>query len=123
MQFEVCRPPPIAVWLVFLGRKSPKSGANVAKCVDDLGHFSDFTELPNFGCKQNGSDTKSYPILAKTALKYYEDQTEFQKRLQSSDAFIAQYNTNKKIVDFNEIPLILTNEFFTNNAAVISELL
>ena len=54
----------------------------------------------------------------KTALKYYEDQTAFQTRLQSSDAFISQYNTNKKIVDFNEIPMLLQNEFFaTKNAS------
>ena len=59
----------------------------------------------------------------KTALKYYEDQTAFQTRLQSSDVFKAQYNTNKTIVDFNEIPVALKTEFFTNNAAVISELL
>ena len=59
----------------------------------------------------------------KTALKYYENKEEFQKRLESSNAFIAQYNINKKIVDFNEIPRLLTYEFFTNNAAVISELL
>ena len=59
----------------------------------------------------------------KTALKYYENKEEFQKRLESSNTFIAQYNINKKIVDFNEIPRLLTNEFFTNNAAVISELL
>ena len=59
----------------------------------------------------------------KTALKYYEDQVEFQKRLNSSDTFITQYNINKKIVDFNEIPVALKNEFFTNNAAIISELL
>ena len=59
----------------------------------------------------------------KTALKYYENKEEFQKRLESSNTFIAQYNINKKIVDFNEIPRLLTYEFFTNNAAVISELL
>ena len=59
----------------------------------------------------------------KTALKYYENKEEFQKRLESSNVFIAQYNINKKIVDFNEIPRLLTNEFFTNNAAVISEVL
>ena len=54
----------------------------------------------------------------KTALKYYEDQAEFQKKLNSSDVFISQYNTNKKIVDFNEIPLLLQNEFFaTKNAS------
>jgi 5'-3' exonuclease len=59
----------------------------------------------------------------KTALKYYENKEEFQKRLESSNTFITQYNINKKIVDFNEIPRLLTNEFFTNNAAVISEVL
>ena len=57
----------------------------------------------------------------KTALKYYEDQASFQTRLQSSDTFIAQYNTNKKIVDFNEIPVLLKNELFTNCEAVINE--
>ena len=57
----------------------------------------------------------------KTALKYYEDQASFQTRLQSSDTFIAQYNTNKKIVDFNEIPVLLKNELFTNCEAIINE--
>ena len=57
----------------------------------------------------------------KTALKYYEDQAAFQTRLQSSETFIAQYNTNKKIVDFNEIPVLLKNELFTNCEAVINE--
>ena len=59
----------------------------------------------------------------KTALKYYEDQASFQKRLESDDKFIAQYNTNKKIVDFNEIPALLKNELFTNCEAVINEYL
>jgi 5'-3' exonuclease len=57
----------------------------------------------------------------KTALKYYEDQAAFQTRLQSSETFITQYNTNKKIVDFNEIPVLLKNELFTNCEAVINE--
>jgi 5'-3' exonuclease len=48
----------------------------------------------------------------KTALKYYQDPELFQKRLESNDKFIAQYNTNKKIVDFDEIPVLLANEFF-----------
>ena len=48
----------------------------------------------------------------KTALKYYQDKEAFQTRLESSHAFIAQYNTNKKIIDFNEIPILLANEFF-----------
>uniref|UniRef100_A0A6C0I6Y7 5'-3' exonuclease domain-containing protein n=1 Tax=viral metagenome TaxID=1070528 RepID=A0A6C0I6Y7_9ZZZZ len=59
----------------------------------------------------------------KTALKYYEDQASFQTRLQSSDVFQAQYNINKKIVDFNEIPGHLKNELFTNCDAIINEFL
>jgi 5'-3' exonuclease len=54
----------------------------------------------------------------KTALKYYQDQASFKTKLESSDAFVSQYNTNKKIVDFDEIPLLLQNEFFaTKNAS------
>jgi 5'-3' exonuclease len=59
----------------------------------------------------------------KTALKYYEDQVAFQTRLQSSDTFIAQYNTNKKIVDFNEIPVLLQSEFFTKCGSIVNDLL
>jgi 5'-3' exonuclease len=59
----------------------------------------------------------------KTALKYYDNKAEFQKRLMSDDAFISQYNINKKIVDFDEIPIELKNELFANNATVINEYL
>ena len=59
----------------------------------------------------------------KTALKYYEDQASFKTKLESSDAFVSQYNTNKKIVDFNEIPFLLQNEFFTSFTTEVNELL
>jgi 5'-3' exonuclease len=59
----------------------------------------------------------------KTALKYYEDQEAFQTRLQSSNTFITQYNINKKIVDFNEIPSLLQTEFFANCESVVNDLL
>lgn len=59
----------------------------------------------------------------KTALKYYINKDEFQKRLMSDDAFISQYNTNKKIVDFDEIPVELKNELFANYESVINEML
>jgi 5'-3' exonuclease len=59
----------------------------------------------------------------KTALKYYNNKDEFQKRLMSDDAFISQYNTNKKIVDFDEIPAELKNELFANYESVINEFL
>jgi len=59
----------------------------------------------------------------KTALKYYQDQASFKTRLESSDAFLKQYNTNKKIVDFNEIPFLLQNEFFTSFTAEVNALL
>ncbi len=59
----------------------------------------------------------------KTALKYYDNKEEFQKRLESSDVFISQYNINKKIVDFNEIPMDLAYEFFGAHESVINEML
>ena len=59
----------------------------------------------------------------KTALKYYDNKAEFQKRLMSDDAFISQYNINKKIVDFDEIPVELKNELFANCESVINEML
>ena len=59
----------------------------------------------------------------KTALKYYENKAEFQKKLESSDIFISQYNINKKIVDFNEIPMDLSYEFFSTHKDVINRLL
>jgi 5'-3' exonuclease len=59
----------------------------------------------------------------KTALKYYQDQASFKTRLESSDAFVSQYNTNKKIVDFNEIPVLLQNEFFTSFTTEVNALL
>ena len=59
----------------------------------------------------------------KTALKYYQDQASFKTRLESSDAFVSQYNTNKKIVDFNEIPFLLQNEFFTSFTTEVNALL
>jgi len=59
----------------------------------------------------------------KTALKYYQDQVEFQKKLNSSDVFMSQYNTNKKIVDFNEIPVLLQNELFISFTAEVNALL
>lgn len=59
----------------------------------------------------------------KTALKYYDNKDEFQKRLMSDDAFISQYNINKKIVDFDEIPVELKNELFANCESVINEML
>ena len=43
--------------------------------------------------------------------------------LNSCDEFISQYNINKKIVDFNEIPVVYAAEFFDKFGSVISEIL
>ena len=59
----------------------------------------------------------------KTALKYYQDQVSFKTKLESSDAFMSQYNTNKKIVDFNEIPVLLQNELFISFTEEVNALL
>jgi 5'-3' exonuclease len=59
----------------------------------------------------------------KTALKYYDNKADFEKRLNSCDEFISQYNINKKIVDFNEIPTVYAAEFFEKFTPIINEIL
>lgn len=49
----------------------------------------------------------------KTALKYFENQESFQTRLNSSEKFKEQFLLNSKIVDFNNIPEELINEFLS----------
>jgi 5'-3' exonuclease len=51
----------------------------------------------------------------KTALKYYQDRQLFEKKLGESEAYQKQYALNKKIIDFNEIPINLAEEFMTGN--------
>jgi 5'-3' exonuclease len=47
----------------------------------------------------------------KTALKYFENRDLFEKKLQESELFQKQYELNKKIIDFNNIPHDLVDEF------------
>jgi 5'-3' exonuclease len=47
----------------------------------------------------------------KTALKYYENRELFVKKLGESEAYQKQYELNKKIIDFNQIPNDLAEEF------------
>ena len=46
----------------------------------------------------------------KTALKYFEDRDKFESQLAKENAY-EKYNLNKKLVDFNEIPTNLVDEF------------
>ena len=46
----------------------------------------------------------------KTALKCYQDRTYFEEKLKKENAQ-EKYNINKKLVDFNEIPIEYVNEF------------
>ena len=48
--------------------------------------------------------------LIKTAQKYYDDKELFQATLKKENAY-AQYEKNKKIIDFNEIPHDIANGF------------
>jgi 5'-3' exonuclease len=50
----------------------------------------------------------------KTALKCIEDPEFFKKKMNSCPTSQAQYELNKKLVDFNEIPIELKREFYTN---------
>jgi 5'-3' exonuclease len=49
----------------------------------------------------------------KTALKCYENPEYFEERLKKENAYEI-YNLNKKLVDFNEIPTNLVDEFINN---------
>ncbi len=48
--------------------------------------------------------------LIKTAQKYYHDKELFESMLKKENAY-AQYEKNKKIIDFNEIPDDLAIQF------------
>jgi 5'-3' exonuclease len=50
----------------------------------------------------------------KTALKCYENPEYFEERLKKENAY-ELYNLNKKLVDFNEIPINLVDEFINNS--------
>jgi len=50
----------------------------------------------------------------KTALKCYENPEYFEERLKKENAY-ELYNLNKKLVDFNEIPTNLVDEFINNS--------
>jgi 5'-3' exonuclease len=50
----------------------------------------------------------------KTALKYYENKELFQTKLNSSEEFKKKYELNSTLVDFNNIPQELVDEFLKN---------
>lgn len=49
----------------------------------------------------------------KTALKYYENKTLFEKQLEKENAY-ERYQQNKRLIDFNEIPEKLAKSFMKN---------
>jgi 5'-3' exonuclease len=50
----------------------------------------------------------------KTALKYYENRELFQTKLKSSEEFKKKYELNSTLIDFNNIPQELIDEFINN---------
>jgi 5'-3' exonuclease len=49
----------------------------------------------------------------KTAIKYYQNKDLFTKKLQESTTYKTSYELNSKIIDFNNIPEELVQEFYT----------
>lgn len=49
----------------------------------------------------------------KTALKYFENEESFKNKLNSSEEFKIKYELNSTLIDFNNIPQELVNEFMT----------
>jgi len=50
----------------------------------------------------------------KTALKYFENRDLLEKKLQESETYKTTYELNKKIIDFNNIPEELVQEFMSS---------
>lgn len=53
----------------------------------------------------------------KTALKYYNDRELFLKKLEEKEEYKKQYELNKTIIDFANIPVELENEFMNGSTA------
>jgi len=58
----------------------------------------------------------------KTALKYFKCPEQFEKKLLESEEFRTQYQLNKTIIDFNNIPQSLQDEFMTNQSYYLEQL-
>jgi 5'-3' exonuclease len=52
----------------------------------------------------------------KTALKCCQDNNFFLKKMNNNEEYYKQYELNKKLVDFNNIPQNLVDEFLSNLA-------
>jgi 5'-3' exonuclease len=50
----------------------------------------------------------------KTAIKYFDNRELFEKKLQETDLYKKRYELNSKIIDFNNIPQELVDEFMTS---------
>ena len=55
----------------------------------------------------------------KTAMKYYTNNELLEKKLKESEKYRITYELNKKIIDFNNIPIELVKEFLTDSSNLI----
>jgi 5'-3' exonuclease len=55
----------------------------------------------------------------KTALKCYQDKSFFEKKMNNNKLYIENYNLNKKIIDFRNIPNDLKEVFLKNNCLFV----
>ena len=55
----------------------------------------------------------------KTALKYYDNKESFDELLMHNKKIKENYETNKKLIDFDEIPTELSDSFYQNNNNLI----
>lgn len=58
----------------------------------------------------------------KTALKYYENKDEFEKKLNESEVYKKLYERNKNLIDFNYIPETYCNGFYNKYYSFLSTL-
>ena len=73
--------------------------------------------LKNLFCKiVSGDKSDNIPAIIskcgiKTAIKHYENPEKFKELLETNSHVREQYNLNKKLIDFNEIPRKLCDDF------------
>lgn len=58
----------------------------------------------------------------KTALKYYENKDNFEKKLNESNVYKELYERNKLLIDFNKIPEFYSNGFYNKYYSFLSTL-
>lgn len=89
---------------------------NIAENKSSTGNAKDDLEIKIIMGDNSDNIPSVFPKCGpKTAMKCIEDPEFFKKKMNSHEGSFNQYELNKKLVDFNEIPTDLQEEFLNNS--------